>query len=72
MVSETLTLQDLHRDLTLLLQKVSRIEINLEEIDEDFHRVKPGYLKKLGKIKEGKFHRFSNKKEFLNFLENGI
>ena len=34
--------------------------------------IRPGYIKKLKKLKRGKFHSFNSKKEFLHFLENEI
>ena len=34
--------------------------------------IRPEYLNKLKKIKNGKFYSFENKSEFLNYLENEI
>ncbi len=69
---ETTTLQDLHQGLMALMQKVNKIEINVEEIHSDLHQVRPEYLEKLERIKQAKTHHFENKEEFLVFLENEI
>jgi|TARA_B100001971_G_C17936767_1_gene405548 hypothetical protein len=65
-------LNKIHEDLDFIKQKVIVMDNELEDISNDLHKVRPEYLEKLKKIKKGKFHSFSTKKEFLDFLENEI
>ena len=71
-MAETITLQDLHKEISMLAEKLRHIETNVEEIHEDLHHVKPGYLEKLETIKKGKKHQFKNKEQFLHFLHNEL
>ena len=66
------TLQNIHKEIELIAERLRSIEENVEEINDDLHRVRPEYLQKLEKIKKGKQHHFENKKEFLHFLHNEI
>ena len=61
-------IQNLQKDITLIIEKISKMESSMEEICDDLHQVKPEYLKKLEKIKKGKFYHFENKRDFLNSL----
>ncbi|CAG0977594.1 hypothetical protein METP3_01878 [Methanosarcinales archaeon] len=52
-------------DIATLKEQMSRLEIVINEIDQDLHReVNPQYLKKLEKIKKQKGIRFKNIEEF--------
>ncbi|VVB56423.1 Uncharacterised protein [uncultured archaeon] len=52
-------------DMATLKGQMSRLEIVINEIDQDLHReVNPQYLKKLEKIKKQKGIRFKNIEEF--------
>ncbi|VVB88757.1 Uncharacterised protein [uncultured archaeon] len=52
-------------DVASLKEQMSRIEIAINEIDQDIHReVNPQYLKKLEKIRKQKGVRFNNVEEF--------
>ena len=52
-------------DMATLKEQMSRLEIVINEIDQDLHReVNPQYLKKLEKIKKQKGIRFKNTEEF--------
>ncbi len=52
---ETIFNQRIIEDLTFLKEKILRIEIEISEINDDLHQVRPDYLKKLKKIDQGKF-----------------
>lgn len=61
-MSESDTLQKISDDLDFLKEKVSKMEVNIEEINGDIHnKVRPRYLQKLKKIDKG---RFLSEKEF--------
>jgi hypothetical protein len=52
-------------DVASLKEQMSRLEIVINEIDQDIHReVNPQYLKKLEKIQKQKGIRFKNIEEF--------
>ncbi|KAB2947289.1 MAG: hypothetical protein OIN90_19180 [Candidatus Methanoperedens sp.] len=52
-------------DMAALKEQMSRLEIVINEIDQDLHmEVNPQYLKKLEKIKKQKGIRFNNIEEF--------
>ncbi len=52
-------------DMASLKEQMTRIEIAINEIDNDIHReVNPEYLKKLRKIQKQKGIRFKNAEEF--------
>lgn len=42
-------------DLAFLRKKVAQIELQVNEINDDLHVVKPSYVKKLKKIDKGRF-----------------
>ncbi|MCZ7382726.1 MAG: hypothetical protein O8C64_14295 [Candidatus Methanoperedens sp.] len=42
-------------DLAFLKEKILRIEIEVSEINDDLHQIRPDYLEKLKKIDKGKF-----------------
>lgn len=69
---EQIAIQKIYEGLEFLKQKMIKIELDVEEINNDLHQVRPEYLKKLRKIKKGKFHGFDNKEDFLDFLDNEI
>lgn len=68
-MTEALALQQVAQDLAFLKKKVVSIELELNELDYDFHTVKPSYLRKLEKIKKGKFHRYTSIDEMRKDLE---
>ncbi|NJD75661.1 MAG: hypothetical protein FIB08_01005 [Candidatus Methanoperedens sp.] len=52
-------------DMATLKEQMSRLEIVINEIDQDLHReVNPRYLKKLEKIKKQKGIKFKSIEEF--------
>lgn len=52
-------------DVAALKVQMTRIEITINEIDQDIHReVNPQYLKKLEKIQKQKGVRFKSAEEF--------
>ncbi len=65
-MSEAATLDDIRNDLAFLKEKISLIEVSINEIDADLHReINPDYAKKLEKIeKEDKRIHFKNMDEF--------
>ncbi len=65
-------LDKIHEDLDFIKKKVALIDNEIADISSDLHRVRSAYMKKLEKIKKGRFHRFATEKEFLSFLENEI
>ncbi len=55
-MTESATLQKISADLDFLKEKISRIEIDVEEINLDLHsRVKPEHLEKLKQIDKQEF-----------------
>lgn len=54
-MTEMLINQRIMDDLTFLKEKILKIEMDVSEINDDLHQVRPEYLKKLKKIDEGKF-----------------
>ena len=65
-------LQNMHKEMESIVKRLRSIEENVAEIHDDLHIVRPEYLEKLEKIKNGKQHHFVDKKEFLQFLHNEI
>lgn len=56
-------------DVASLKEQMSRIEIVINEIDQDIHReVNPQYLKKLEKIQKQKGVRFKSAEEFERYF----
>jgi hypothetical protein len=49
--------------LEMLYQKLQVIEEEIKEINEDLHKVRPGFVQKLKKIEKGKSHSFKNIEE---------
>ena len=72
MVAESITLHNLHNTLMSLSEKMVRIELNVEEIHDDLHQVRPEYLQKLEGIKKEKTHHFESKDSFLHFLHHEV
>lgn len=54
-MSETIFNQRILDDLAFLKEKILRIEMEVSEINDDLHQVRPEYLEKLKRIEEGKF-----------------
>ena len=55
--------------LEMVYQKLTVIEKELEEINEDVHRVKPSYEKKLKEIEKGKAHSFNSLDEMEKHMD---
>ncbi len=64
MMAENVVVQGIRDEVMFIKKKLAKIEIVLDEIDTDIHRVKPGYLKKLDRIEKGKFIHFKSMEEF--------
>lgn len=60
-MSEAILSQRIIDDLDFLKKKVLKIELEISEINDDLHEVKPDYLIKLEKIDKG---RFISRKDF--------
>ena len=70
-MGEEQNLKQLAKDVSFLKEKIIEIQIDVREINNDLHEIKPEYLKKLKKIdKEGKFTEFSNVNELRKFIES--
>lgn len=68
-MSEAELLKKIAEDLSFLKDKITGIEISLNEIEQDLHReVNPEYLKKLENIKKQKGIRFKNVKDLDEYL----
>ena len=65
-------IQNLQKDITIIIEKISMIESSIEEISDDLHQVKPEYLAKLKKIEKKKGKTFSTKKDFLHYLKHEL
>jgi hypothetical protein len=64
-MAETELLRRMVDDVASLKEQMTRIEIAINEIDNDIHReVNPEYLKKLKKIQKQKGVRFKSAEEF--------
>ena len=52
-------------DVTDIKERITKIEVTMDEIDMDMHEVRPGYIEKLKKIeKEGAVSQEEVEKEF--------
>lgn len=64
-MAETELLKIVVDDVSSLKEQMTRIEITINEIDNDIHReLNPEYLKKLEKIQKQKGIRFKSSEEF--------
>ncbi len=64
-MAETELMRRMVDDVASLKEQMTRIEIVINEIDNDIHReVNPEYLKKLEKIQKQKGIRFKSAEEF--------
>lgn len=64
-MAETELIRKMADDVVSLKEQMSRIEIVINEIDQDIHReVNPQYLKKLEKVQKQKGVRFKSAEEF--------
>ncbi len=54
-MSEAVIDQRILDDLAFLKEKILRIEMEVSEINDDLHQIRPDYLEKLKKIDKGKF-----------------
>ncbi len=66
-MSETVFQQRIVEDLAFLKEKILRIEMEVSEINDDLHEIRPDYLIKLKKIDEG---RFISREEFQKELDD--
>ena len=73
MVTESATLEHIHGDLEFLKEKVLSIEKEVKEIKEEVEpEVREEYLQRLESIKKEEGRTFTNKEEFLHFLEHEL
>jgi hypothetical protein len=64
-MAETELLKRVVDDVSSLKEQMTRIEITINEIDNDIHReLNPEYLKKLEKIQKQKGIRFKSSEQF--------
>ena len=63
-------LERLVKDIKFLKDQIEEIKIDVKEVHDDLHIVRPEYIRKLKKIEKGKFHTFSNIKELKRKIEN--
>lgn len=69
MVESGLILRRLADDVVSLKEQMTRIEITLNEIDEDIHReINPVYLEKLEKIQKQQGIKFTTAEEFDDYF----
>ena len=54
-MTEMLVNQHIMDELTFLKEKILKIEMDVSEINDDLHQVRPEYVKKLKNIDKGKF-----------------
>jgi hypothetical protein len=54
-MSEAVIDQRILDDLAFLKEKILRIEMEVSEINDDLHQIRPDYLEKLKKIDKGRF-----------------
>jgi len=54
-MTEMLVNQRIMDELTFLKEKILKIEMDVSEINDDLHQVRPEYVKKLKNIDKGKF-----------------
>jgi hypothetical protein len=54
-MSEAVIDQRILDDQAFLKEKILRIEMEVSEINDDFHQIRPDYLEKLDKIDKGRF-----------------
>ncbi len=68
-MAETELIRRMADDVAALKDQMTRIEITVNEIDQDIHReVNPQYLKKLEKIQKQKGVRFKSAEEFESYF----
>jgi len=54
-MSEMILNQQILADMAFLKEKILKIEMDISEIDDDLHVIRPDYLVKLKKIDTGRF-----------------
>ena len=65
MSTEVQLLRKISEDVTDIKERITKIEITMDEIDMDMHEVRPEYIEKLKKIeKEGAVSQEEFEKEF--------
>ncbi len=65
MSTEVQLLRKISDDVTDIKERITKIEITMDEIDMDMHEVRPEYIEKLKKIeKEGAVSQEEFEKEF--------
>jgi len=70
-MAETELLRRVVDDVSSLKEQMTRIEITINEIDNDIHReLNPEYLKKLEKIQKQKGIRFKSSEEFDKYFSD--
>ena len=51
-MAEAAVLEKIIKELDFLKNKITKIEVTLDEIDNDLHELNPAYLKRLEKMKK--------------------
>ena len=65
MSADIILLQQIADDVADIKERIVRLETTMEELDMDFHEIRPEYLEKLKKIeKEGTVSQEAFEKEF--------
>ena len=65
MSTEVQLLRKISEDVTDIKERITKMEVTMDEIDMDLHEVRPGYIEKLKKIeKEGAVSQEEFEKEF--------
>ncbi|MBU2496941.1 MAG: hypothetical protein KJ767_02700 [Nanoarchaeota archaeon] len=62
-------MKQIAKDVGEIKEKLRNIEITIEELESDFHEVRPEYIEKLKKIDAGKF---LSEKEFDKGLAENV
>ena len=57
--------------LEMVYKKLQSIEMEIQEISEDLHEVKPEFIEKLKKIENSKSRTFKNVQEMEEYLDKG-
>ena len=57
---KTELMEKLAKDMKFIKDQILEIKMNVSEINDDIHVVRPGYIEKLNRIRKGKFIRVKN------------
>ncbi len=67
---EKLQFERLVKDIKFVKDQIEEIKININEIHDDIHPVRPEYLRKLKRIEKGKFKTYSSVDHLRKEIEN--